>query len=93
MTYALIRRLVSTKTVIRVAFAALSLHSVGTAFAQGVPAGTTAPMYGTTWAAARAQSHSLNAQNMASESARTARAEAPRTADNKIRPVSHRTGG
>ena len=81
MTYALIGRLVSTKTLIRVAFGTLSLHSVGTAFAQGVPAGTTAPMYGTTWAAARSQSQNLNAQNMTSESSKSARAE------------THRTGG
>ena len=93
MTYALIGRLFSTKTLLRVGFTALSLHSMGAAFAQGVPTGTTAPMYGTTWAAAQAQSHSLTAQTMASESAKTARAEAPRTADNKIRLFSHRTGG
>jgi hypothetical protein len=93
MTYALIGRLFSTKTLLRVGFTALSLHSMETAFAQGVPAGTTAPMYGTTWAAAQAQSHSLTAQNMASESSKTAQAEAPRMADNKIRLVSHRTGG
>ena len=93
MTYALIGRLISTKTLLRVGFTALSLHSMGTAFAQGVPAGTTVPMYGTTWAAAQAQSHSLNAQNVGSEPSPIARAEAPRTADNKIRPVSHRIGG
>src|SRR5437868_932979 len=93
MTYTLIGRLFSTKTLLRVGFTALSLHSMGTAFAQGVPAGTTAPMYGTTWAAARSQSHNLNAQNMTSESAKTTRAEAPRTADNKIHLFSHRTGG
>jgi len=93
MTYALIRRLVSTKTLLRVGFAALSLHATGAAFAQGLSAGTTAPMYATTWAATRSQSHSLTAQNMVSESAKTARAEAPRTADNKIRLFSHRTGG
>src|SRR5437588_384562 len=93
MRHALIGCLFSTKTLVRIAFTALSLHSMETAFAQGVPAGTTAPMYGTTWATARAQSHSLNAQNMASESSKTARAEAPRTVENKIRLVSHRTGG
>jgi hypothetical protein len=93
MTYALIDRLVSTKTLIRIAFTALSLHSMGIAFAQGVPAGTTAPMYGTTWAAAQAQSYSLTAQNMTSESSKAARAEAPKTADNKIPLFSHRTGG
>jgi hypothetical protein len=66
-------------------FAVLSLYSIGTAFAQGVPAGTMAPMYGTTWAAARAQAHSLNAQIMASEASKTAPAEAPRAAENKSR--------
>jgi len=93
MTHALIGRLFSTKTLLRVGFTALSLHFMGTAFAQGLSAGATAPMYGTTWAAAQAQSHSLTAQNMASESAKTARAEAPRAADNKIPLFSHRTGG
>jgi hypothetical protein len=48
MTRALIGRLLSTKTLIRVAFATLSIHSMGTTFAQGVPAGTMAPLYGTT---------------------------------------------
>lgn len=93
MTYVLIRRLVSTKALLRVGFTVLSLHFMGAAFAQGVPAGTMAPMYGTTWAAAQAQSHSLTAQNMTSESAKTARADAPRTADNKIHLFSHRIGG
>ena len=79
MTYALIRRLVSTKTLIRVGFAALSLHATGAAFAQGLSAGATAPMYGTTWAATRSRSHDLNAQNMTSESSKAARAEAHRT--------------
>ena len=83
----------STETLIRVGFALLSLYSIGTAFAQGVPAGTMAPMYGTTWAAARAQAHSLNAQNMAPESSKTAQAEAPKTADNKSHLFFHRTGG
>jgi hypothetical protein len=78
---------------IRVAFATLSIHSMGTAFAQGVPAGTMAPVYGTTWAAARAQSHSLNAQNVTSEPSKTARAEAPGAAENKTHLFSHRTGG
>jgi len=93
MTYTLIGRLFSTKTLLRVGFTVLSLHSMGTAFAQGVPAGTTAPMYGTTWAGAQTRSHSLNAQNAASEPSQAARAEAPRTAENKIRLFSHRTGG
>ena len=81
MTYTLIRRLFSTKNLLRVAFAVLSLHATGAAFAQGLSAGATAPMYGTTWAAAQAQSHSLNAQNVASEPSKAARAE------------THRTGG
>jgi hypothetical protein len=66
---------------------------MGSAFGQGLPADTTAPVYGTAWVAAQAQPHSLNARNMASESSKTARAEAPRTADNKIRLVSHQSGG
>jgi hypothetical protein len=93
MTYALIRRLFSTKTLLRVGFTALSLHSMGAAFAQGVPAGTMAPMYGTTWAAAQAQSHSLTAQNVASEPAKTARAEASMSGERSARLSSHRTGG
>ena len=93
MARTLYGHLFSTKILIHVGFAVLSLYAIGTAFAQGVPAGTMAPMYGTTWAAARAQAHSLNAQNMAPESSKTAQAEAPKTADNKIPLFSHRTGG
>ena len=93
MTYALIGRLVSTKTLLRIAFTALSLHPMGTAFAQGVPAGTTAPTYGTNWAAPRAQADRLNTQNVASESAKTAPAEAPKAAENKRHLFSHRPGG
>ena len=77
MTHALIGRLFSTKTLVRIAFAALSLQATGAAFAQGLSAGTTAPMYGTTWAATRSQS--LNAQNMTSEPSKAARAETHRT--------------
>jgi len=93
MAHTLYGHLFSTKTLIRVGFAVLSLNSIGTALAQGMPAGAMAPMYGTTWAAARAQAHSLNAQNMAAEASKTAQAEAPRAADNQIRLFSHRTGG
>jgi len=93
MTYTLIGRLFSTKTLLRVGFTVLSLHSMGTAFAQGLSAGAMAPVYGTTWAGAQARPHSLNAQNMVPESSKAAQAEAPRAADNKIRLFSHRTGG
>ena len=93
MARTLYGHLFSTKTLIHVGFAVLSLYAIGTAFAQGVPTGTTAPMYGTRWAAARAQAPSLNAQNMASEASKTAQAEAPRAADNKSRLSSHRPGG
>jgi hypothetical protein len=93
MARTLYGHLVSTETLIRVGFALLSLYAIGTALAQGVPAGTMAPMYGTTWAAARAQAYSLNAQNMASESAKTAPAEAPKTTENKGHLSSHRPGG
>jgi hypothetical protein len=70
-------RLFSTKTLVRVTFTTLSLHSMGSAFGQDLPAGTMAPVYGTTWAAAQSQSHGLNAQNVASEPSKAARVEAP----------------
>ena len=93
MAHTLYGHLFSTKTLIRVGFAVLSLYPIGTAFAQGVPAGTRAPMYGTSWAAPRAQAPSLNAQTMASEASKTARTEAPKAAENKRHLPSHRTGG
>ena len=93
MAHTLYGHLFSTKTLIHVGFAVLSLYAIGTAFAQGVPAGTMAPMYGTTWAAARAQAQSLNAQTMAPEASKTAQTEAPRAAENKSHLPSHRTGG
>ena len=93
MARTLYGHLFSTKTLIHVGFAVLSLYAIGTAFAQGVPAGTTAPTYGTSWAAPRAQAHNLNAQNMASEASKTAPAEAPRAAENKSNLSSHRPGG
>jgi hypothetical protein len=93
MTHALIGRLFSTKTLVRIAFVALSLHSMGTAFAQGAPAGTRAPIYGSTWATAQAQSHNLTAQNVASEPLNAARAEAPVIGERSAHLSSHRTGG
>src|ERR1700761_5865412 len=85
--------LFSTKTLIRVGFAVLSLHSVGAAFAQGATAMIKPPVYGTTSAAAHARSHSLDAQAMALDSSKTTQMEAPRTAENETRRFSHRTGG
>jgi hypothetical protein len=93
MTHTLYGHLFSTRTLICVGFAVLSLYAIGAAFAQGMPAGAMAPMYGTTWAAARAQARSLNAQNMAPEASKTAQAEAPKTAENKSHLFFHRTGG
>jgi hypothetical protein len=93
MTHALIGRLFSMKTLVRIAFAALSLHATGAAFAQGLSAGATAPMYGTTWAATRSQSHNLNAQNVRSEPSKAARAEASMSGERSARLSSHRTGG
>ena len=93
MARTLYGHLFSTKTLIHVGFAVLSLYAIGTAFAQGVPAGTRAPMYGTSWAAPRAQADRLNAQNVASEPAKTAPVEAPKTTENKSHLSSHRTGG
>ena len=93
MAHTLYGHLFSTKTLIHVGFAVLSLYAIGTALAQGVPAGTTVPMYGTSWAAPRAQADRLNTQNVASEAAKTARTEAPKAAENKSHLSSHRTGG
>jgi len=93
MARTLYGHLFSTKTLIHVGFAVLSLYAIGAAFAQGVPTGTMAPMYGTSWAAARAQARSLNAQNVASEASKTAPAEAPKAAENKRHLSSHRPGG
>jgi len=72
MTRVLYGRLFSTKNLVCTTFgvatfAVLNLGFIGAASAQGLPAGTMAPVYGTTWAAAQAPSHSLNAPNMASE--------------------------
>jgi hypothetical protein len=93
MAHALTGRLVSTKTLVRIAFAALTLHPIGTAFAQGVPAGTMAPIYGSTWAAARSQSHNLNAQNVTSEPSKAARAEVSMSGERSARLSAHQTGG
>jgi uncharacterized protein YfaQ (DUF2300 family) len=79
MTRVLSGRLFSTKTLARTTFAILSLGFI----AQGMPAGTMAPVYGTTWAAAQAPSHSLNAPTMASEPSKIGRVEAPRIIDIK----------
>ena len=93
MTRTLYRHLVSTKTLIHVGFAVLSLHSIGAAFAQGATAMIKPQVYGTTWAAAHARSHSLDGQTMALESSKPARAEASKTAENKSHLSSQRTGG
>jgi hypothetical protein len=87
MAQTLYGRLFSTKTLIRVAFATLSLHSMGTAFAQGVPAGTQPPVYGTTWAAMRVQSHNVDPQTVALESSKA------KTMERDARLSAHRTGG
>ena len=93
MTCALIGRLISTKTLIRVAYACLSLNSIGTAIAQGVRTSTLPPAYGTTWATARAQPHGADAWNVGAESSSIGQAEASRTSQSHIRASSHRTGG
>jgi hypothetical protein len=66
---------------------------MASAFGQGLPAGTMASVYGTTWAAAQAQSHNLNAQNVASEPSKATQVEAPMTGDRSVRLSLHRTGG
>ena len=93
MARTLYGHLFSTKILIHVGFAVWSLYAIGAALAQGVPTGTTAPTYGTTWAAPRAQADRLNAQNMASGSAKTAPTEAPKAAENKSHLSSYRPGG
>ena len=90
MTRALYGRLFSTKTLVRVAFATLSLLSMASAFGQGLPASTMVPVYGTTWVAAQAQSHNLNAQNTASESSKPTRINTPLTSDRAARLSPHR---
>jgi hypothetical protein len=77
MTRVLSGRLFSTKTLVRTTLAILSLGFI----AQGMPAGTMAPVYGTTWAATQAPSHSLNAPTMASEPSKIGRVEASRIID------------
>ena len=67
MTRVLYGRLFSTKTLVRTTFAISSLGFIGAASAQGLSAGTMAPVYGPTWAAAQARSYSLNVPNMASK--------------------------
>jgi hypothetical protein len=88
MKKALYRHLFTTKTFVRVAFTTLSLHSMGTAVGQGLPAGTAAPAYGTTWAATQAQPYSLDARNLVSEPKATRKADV-RTAESNV-PVSPR---
>jgi uncharacterized protein involved in high-affinity Fe2+ transport len=87
MAQTLYGRLFSTKTLVRIAFAALSLPSIGTAFAQGVPAGTQAPVYGTTWAAMRMQSHNVDPQTAALEASKA------KATERDARLSAHRTGG
>jgi hypothetical protein len=77
MTRVLYGRLFSTKTLIHTTFAVLNLGFIAAASAQGLSAGTMAPVYGTTWAAAQAPSYSLNAPNMALEPSKAGRVEAP----------------
>ena len=85
--------LFSTKTLVRVAFTTLSLHSMGTAFGQGLAAGTTAPVYGTTWAAARTRSHVQDTPAMASRQPKDGPAAASATARGDLHVSSRRTGG
>lgn len=83
MTRLLYGRLCSTKTLVCTTFAVLNLGFIGAASAQGLPAGTKAPVYGTTWAATQGPSYSVNAPTMASEPSKISRVEASRTIDIK----------
>ena len=76
MTRVLYGHLFSTKTLVCTTFAILNLGLIGAASAQGLSAGTTAPVYGTTWAAAQASSDSLNAR-IALEPSKAGQVEAP----------------
>jgi hypothetical protein len=93
MIYALFRSLCSTRTLVRVAFATLSLNFMGTAFGQGLAAGTTAPVYGSTWAAAHARRHGQDAPVMASQQPKSGQAAVPATAHGDPRLRSRRASG
>ncbi|PPQ39230.1 hypothetical protein [Rhodopila globiformis] len=93
MGHALFRTLFSTRTLVRVAFAALSLHCMGTAFGQGLGAGTTAPMYGTAWATARTLSRMQDMPFMASARPKARRADAAAAPHGTPYPSSQRRGG
>ena len=93
MTLTLYRRLVSVKTLLGLVAATLSLYTMGTAFGQGVPAGTAAPVYGSTWAAAQTRFRDDDPTRFASEVSRTARADGSRTIDGGVKSSLHRVGG
>jgi len=85
-------RLFSTKNLVRVILAVVNMGSIGTASAQGLPAGTMAPLYGTTWAA-QARSHSLATSASASEPLKAGRMESSRMTKSDVRLSSRETGG
>jgi hypothetical protein len=85
-------RLFSTKNLIRVILAVVNMGSIGTASAQGLPAGTMAPLYGTTWAA-QARSHSLAMPGSASEPLNAGHMESSRMTESDVRLSSRETGG
>jgi hypothetical protein len=93
MTRTLDSRLVSTKTLVRVGVAVLSLNWVGTAFAQGATATVNPPAYGSAWANDHAQSHSLDGRNVALDSSKATRVEAPKKTDGTARLSTRRDGG
>jgi hypothetical protein len=93
MGHALFRTLFSTRTLVRIAFAALSLHCMGSAFGQGLGSGTTAPVYGTPWATARTLSRMQDIPVMASARPKARQAGAAATPHDRLHPSSRRTGG
>ncbi|MFL5289041.1 MAG: hypothetical protein ACJ8AW_50835 [Rhodopila sp.] len=93
MARALYDRLFSIRTLVRIACAALSLHTMGSVQAQGLPPGTKAPLYGTTWAAMQVRSHASDFQSLASDSSRLMPTEASRKMESSARRPIPRTGG
>lgn len=91
MTRTLYSRLVSTKTLVRLGVAALSLNWAGAALAQGATATVNPPVYGSAWATDHARPQSTDQRNMALDKA--ARLEAPKTTDGNARLPANRTGG
>jgi hypothetical protein len=91
MTRALHSRLFSTKTLVGVGVAALSLAWMGTALAQGATATVNPPVYGGAWASDHAKARSLDERNVAQD--KSTGTQSPKKADSTARLSTHRDGG